>query len=262
MNDTTDNKPERRPLTREERERMKRELKAQMRAYVDALKEQMLGAKDKGEKPDLDAAMAKAEKEAEKRLREEVAQGDPMVREAAAMQAAAQQQRAQQGRQRDVLEVANRPHDGLVPRISASAAPAPREEEEQSSAGIDLKDADEIAAQVEEAAKQSALPKEELERLTRDIIAALKTIYDPEIPVDIYELGLIYRIDIADDRTVTIDMTLTAPGCPVAGDMPGWVQKAVSEVEGVKEVKVNLVFDPPWDMSRMSDEARLALNMF
>ena len=80
--------------------------------------------------------------------------------------------------------------------------------------------------------------------------------------MDIYELGLVYRIDIADDRTVTIDMTLTAPGCPVAGEMPAWVQKAVSEVEGVKDVKVNLVFDPPWDMSRMSDEARLALTMF
>ncbi len=111
-------------------------------------------------------------------------------------------------------------------------------------------------------AAASALPKEELTRLTQDIIAALKTIYDPEIPVDIYELGLIYRIDISDDKVITIDMTLTAPGCPVAGDMPGWVEKAVKEVEGVKDVHVNLVFDPPWDMSRMSDEARLALNMW
>ncbi len=108
----------------------------------------------------------------------------------------------------------------------------------------------------------SALPKEEIERLTQEIIAALKTIYDPEIPVDIYELGLIYRIDISDDYVITIDMTLTAPGCPVAGDMPGWVEKAVGEVKGVREVRVNLVFDPPWDMSRMSDEARLALNMW
>ena len=108
----------------------------------------------------------------------------------------------------------------------------------------------------------SAIPAEELERLTEDIVAALKTVYDPEIPVDIYELGLIYKIDIDDDRAVTIDMTLTAPGCPVAGDMPGWVQNAVSAVPGVKDVKVNLVFDPPWDASRMSDEARVALNMW
>ena len=98
--------------------------------------------------------------------------------------------------------------------------------------------------------------------MTDDMIAALKTVYDPEIPVDIYELGLVYRIDVDDDRGVTIDMTLTAPGCPVAGDMPGWVQDAVSAVPGVKEVKVNLVFDPPWDASRMSEEARVTLNMW
>jgi FeS assembly SUF system protein len=108
----------------------------------------------------------------------------------------------------------------------------------------------------------SAIPKEELDRMTDDMIAALKTVYDPEIPVDIFELGLIYRIDVDDDRNVTIDMTLTAPGCPVAGDMPGWVENAVSPVAGVKSVKVNLVFDPPWDHSRMSDEARVALNMW
>ncbi len=108
----------------------------------------------------------------------------------------------------------------------------------------------------------SALPREELDRLTDGMIAALKTVYDPEIPVDIFELGLIYKIDIDDDRKVTIDMTLTAPGCPVAGDMPGWVEDAVGVVEGVREVKVNLVFDPPWDASRMSDEARVALNMW
>jgi FeS assembly SUF system protein len=87
-------------------------------------------------------------------------------------------------------------------------------------------------------------------------------VFDPEIPVDIYELGLIYKIDVDDDRNIEIDMTLTAPGCPVAGDMPGWVENAVSSVPGVGQVKVNLTFDPPWDMSRMSDEARLALNMF
>lgn len=108
----------------------------------------------------------------------------------------------------------------------------------------------------------SAIPKEELDRITEDMIAALKTVYDPEIPVDIFELGLIYKIDIDDNRDVTIDMTLTAPGCPVAGDMPGWVENAVGAVEGVRDVKVNLLFDPPWDASRMSDEARVALNMW
>ncbi len=100
------------------------------------------------------------------------------------------------------------------------------------------------------------------EGLTDDIVKALKTVYDPEIPADIYELGLVYRIDIADDGVVEIDMTLTAPGCPVAGEMPIWVKNAVSAVPGVSEVKVNLVFDPPWDQSRMSDEARVALDMF
>jgi FeS assembly SUF system protein len=99
-------------------------------------------------------------------------------------------------------------------------------------------------------------------QLKDDIVGALKTVYDPEIPVDIYELGLIYRIDVDTDRNVELDMTLTAPGCPVAGDMPGWVENAVSAVPGVGQVKVNLVFDPPWDTSRMSDEARLTLNMF
>jgi FeS assembly SUF system protein len=108
----------------------------------------------------------------------------------------------------------------------------------------------------------SAIPEAEIERMTADIIAALKTVYDPEIPSDIYELGLIYRIDIEDDKTVLIDMTLTSPGCPVAGEMPGWVQNAVNSVGGVQETKVNLVFDPPWHHGRMSDEARLALNMF
>jgi FeS assembly SUF system protein len=108
----------------------------------------------------------------------------------------------------------------------------------------------------------SALPPEEIDRLTDDIVVALKSVYDPEIPADIYELGLIYRVDIADDRSVTIDMTLTAPACPVAGEMPIWVENAVSGVPGVKEAKVNMVFDPPWDQSRMSDEARIALDMW
>lgn len=108
----------------------------------------------------------------------------------------------------------------------------------------------------------SAIPADELARLTDDIITALKTVYDPEIPVDIYELGLIYKVDIDDDRNVAIDMTLTAPGCPVAGDMPGWVENAVGSVAGVQSVKAKIVFDPPWDHSRMSEEARMALNMW
>lgn len=108
----------------------------------------------------------------------------------------------------------------------------------------------------------TALPPEEIDRLTDDIIAALKTVYDPEIPSDIYELGLIYRVDIADDRMVAIDMTLTAPGCPVAGEMPGWVENAVGAVPGVAGVTVTMTFDPPWDQSRMSDEARVALDMW
>ena len=108
----------------------------------------------------------------------------------------------------------------------------------------------------------SAIPPDELARMTDDIIAAMKTVYDPEIPVDIYELGLIYKVDIDDDRNVAIEMTLTAPGCPVAGDMPGWVENAVSAVAGVASVKARIVFDPPWDHSRMSDEARIALNMW
>lgn len=110
-------------------------------------------------------------------------------------------------------------------------------------------------------AAASAIPQDELDRLTDELIAAFKSVYDPEIPVDIYELGLIYKVDIDDDRKVDIEMTLTAPGCPVAGDMPGWVETAAKGVEGVSDVEVRLTFDPPWDPSRMSDEARLALNM-
>ncbi len=108
----------------------------------------------------------------------------------------------------------------------------------------------------------STLPPEEIDRLTDDIVAALKTVFDPEIPSDIYELGLIYRIEINDDRSVAIDMTLTAPGCPVAGEMPGWVETAVATVPGVLGVTVNMVFDPPWDQSRMSEMARIALDMW
>jgi FeS assembly SUF system protein len=119
-----------------------------------------------------------------------------------------------------------------------------------------------IAAKEAVPGTESALGEEEIERLTNDLIAAIKTVYDPEIPVDIYELGLIYKIDVDDDRNVAIEMTLTAPGCPVAGDMPIWVQNAAMTVAGVSDVKVDLVFDPPWEPSRMSEEAQVALNMF
>lgn len=109
---------------------------------------------------------------------------------------------------------------------------------------------------------QSAIPQEELARLSDDIVAALKTVYDPEIPADIFELGLIYKIDIEDDRMVKIVMTLTAPGCPVAGEMPGWVENAVGAVEGVSGVQVELTFDPPWTAARMSEEAQVAVGWY
>ena len=107
----------------------------------------------------------------------------------------------------------------------------------------------------------SALPAEELARLSDEIVTALKTVYDPEIPTDIYELGLIYRVDIADDRAVTVDMTLTTPNCPSAQELPLMVENAVSSVPGTGEVKVNVVWDPPWDMSKMSEAAKLQLNL-
>jgi FeS assembly SUF system protein len=110
--------------------------------------------------------------------------------------------------------------------------------------------------------KAPSMTPDEVRVLTDAIIAALKTVYDPEIPADIYELGLIYNVDIDDSRFVTIEMTLTAPACPVAGEMPSWVENAVSMVPGVAGAKVNMVFDPPWDQSRMSDEARVALDMW
>ena len=131
---------------------------------------------------------------------------------------------------------------------------------------MDSKTADEPAAAGEPAAPRrvpgASIPREELEQLTADIVAALKTVYDPEIPADIYELGLIYKIDVDDERNVAIEMTLTAPGCPVAGDMPTWVENAVASVAGVGQVSVKLTFDPPWDKERMSDEAKLAVGMF
>jgi FeS assembly SUF system protein len=118
------------------------------------------------------------------------------------------------------------------------------------------------AAPAEAAANGPALEADDVARLTDDIIAALKTVYDPEIPADIYELGLIYKVDIADDRKVTVDMTLTTPNCPSAAELPAMVENAVASVPGVGEVAVNVVWEPPWDQSRMSDEARVALNMW
>lgn len=103
--------------------------------------------------------------------------------------------------------------------------------------------------------------EEEIERITTDVVGQLKSVYDPEIPTDIYELGLIYKVELEDDRTLKVLMTLTAPGCPVAGEMPVWVQEACEVVAGVRRVKVDMTFDPPWTPDRMSDEARLELNM-
>lgn len=123
------------------------------------------------------------------------------------------------------------------------------------------RDVIDVSAPEDAPKNDTSIPQDELNRITDDLIAAFKTVYDPEIPVDIYELGLIYKVDIDDDRKVDIDMTLTAPGCPVAGDMPGWIENAARTVEGIADVEVRLTFDPPWDPSRMSDEARLALNM-
>ena len=102
---------------------------------------------------------------------------------------------------------------------------------------------------------------EELQRITTDVVDQLKTVYDPEIPVDIYELGLIYKVELEDDRTLKVLMTLTAPGCPVAGEMPVWVKDACEVVAGVSRVEVDMTFDPPWTMERMSEEAKLELNM-
>jgi FeS assembly SUF system protein len=118
------------------------------------------------------------------------------------------------------------------------------------------------AAPSEARAAVVPLTPEELEAIGAQIVAALKTVYDPEIPVDIYELGLIYKVDVADNKDVTVDMTLTAPGCPVAGEMPNMVKDAVKTVPGLGEVTVNITFDPPWTPERMSEEAKLELNMF
>jgi FeS assembly SUF system protein len=110
--------------------------------------------------------------------------------------------------------------------------------------------------------QETGLSAEEIGQLTDDIVAALKSVYDPEIPADIYELGLIYRIDIGDDRAVTVDMTLTTPNCPSAQELPGMAENAVASVPGVGPVTVKVVWEPPWDPSRMSDEARAVLNMW
>jgi FeS assembly SUF system protein len=138
-----------------------------------------------------------------------------------------------------------------------TAIPAPATPEPAAAAAPEA-----AAAAAPEAAKTPALPEGEVARVTDDIIAALKTVYDPEIPADIYELGLVYRIDLADDRAVTVDMTLTTPNCPSAQELPIMVENAVASVAGVGDVKVNIVWDPPWDPSRMSDEARTVLNMW
>ena len=120
----------------------------------------------------------------------------------------------------------------------------------------------EVPAASEAQPQESALSPEELEAFGNQLIAAMKTVYDPEIPVDIYELGLIYKVDVADNKDVTVDMTLTAPACPVAGEMPNMVRDALLTVPGIGEVTVNMTFDPPWTPDRMSEEAKLELNMF
>lgn len=118
------------------------------------------------------------------------------------------------------------------------------------------------AAPIDDQKAATTLSQVELDQLTDQLIEKLKSVYDPEIPVDIYELGLIYKVDVSDERDVLVEMTLTAPGCPVAGEMPGWVEDAIKQIPEVGKVTVELVFDPPWDPSRMSDEAKLQLNMF
>jgi len=142
---------------------------------------------------------------------------------------------------------------GAAPAEAAAPADAAATSEPQAPAD---------SAAPAEPAQASAIPEDELARLTDDIVSALKTVYDPEIPADIYELGLVYKIDIEDDRTVKIQMTLTAPGCPVAGEMPGWVQNAVGAVEGVSDVEVEMTFDPPWTPDRMSEEAQVAVGWY
>jgi FeS assembly SUF system protein len=146
----------------------------------------------------------------------------------------------------DVREKRSEAEPGKVPAPGAGASDA----------------AAPAAAKPAATAPETTPAGDEIGRLTDEIVTALKTVYDPEIPADIYELGLIYRIDIGDNRAVNVDMTLTTPNCPSAAELPGMVENAVASVPGVGEVKVNIVWDPPWDPSRMSDEARAVLNMW
>ena len=118
------------------------------------------------------------------------------------------------------------------------------------------------AQTTQDTGESTGLSQQELDDFTSKLVIALKTVYDPEIPVDIYELGLIYKVDVADNKDVTVDMTLTAPNCPVAGEMPANVKAALENVDGIGEVTVNMTFDPPWTPDRMSEEAKLELNMF
>ena len=153
----------------------------------------------------------------------------------------------QTDRERRAEQLANAQIPGYVPDAEPVVAAAPKA----------------VERDVFDVSGAPAEPPNDLEigRITHDVIVALKTVYDPEIPTDIYELGLIYKVELEDDRTLLVDMTLTAPGCPVAGEMPIWVQEACQKVEGVRRVEVNMVFDPPWTPDRMSEEARLELNM-
>jgi FeS assembly SUF system protein len=173
-----------------------------------------------------------------------------------------------------------KPTDGSVPAasppeandaaVAATPAPAPTTLPQEAAAAtppsarahVPAPEAPAAPARPKVVLDGTSLPAEEDAALRAEIVAALKTVYDPEIPADIYELGLIYDIAIDGSRNVAIAMTLTAPGCPVAGEMPKWVENAVNAVAGVAGVDVRMTFDPPWDMGRMSDEARLALNMF
>lgn len=171
---------------------------------------------------------------------------------------------------RDIIDLGGKQDSGTEGAGTSAEAvvvdPVP-EEVDGTEAARDVQ-AEDVRAQAEtpltrkaadELHTESAIPQADLERITGDVIKGLKSVYDPEIPVDIYELGLIYKVDLSDERLLTIDMTLTAPGCPVAGEMPGWVEGSVRGIEGVEDVKVNMVFEPPWTPERMSDEAKLEL---
>ncbi len=160
-------------------------------------------------------------------------------------------------RQRKAEALAN----AQIPGLQAAEAKAAMKTSEIADKSRDVIDVSSGKA-VDANGKPIAPPDdEEIARITEDVIGQLKSVYDPEIPVDIYELGLIYKVELEDDRTLKIDMTLTAPGCPVAGEMPMWVQEACEVVAGVRKVEVEMTFDPPWTMDRMSEEARLELNM-